>query len=78
MAKKNSEIPPEPLDEGSPVPQKSSLKKWLILGALVFILLAAGGGAAVFFFPEYLPESLNFFGHKPAKGSPAQIGRAHV
>jgi len=71
MAKKNSEIPPEPLDEGSPVPQKSSLKKWLILGALVFILLAAGGGAVVFFLPEYMPEPLNFFDHKPAKGSPA-------
>ncbi len=71
MAKKNPEIPPEPLEEGSPGPQKSSLKKWLILGALVFILLAAGGGATVFFFPEVLPESLNFFDHQPAKGSPA-------
>ena len=72
MAKKKSEIPPEPLDEGGPVPQKSSMKKWLVLGALVFILLAAGGGAAVFFFPEYLPEPLNFFDHQPAKGSSAQ------
>ncbi len=72
MAKKNPEIPPEPLDEGRPGPQKSSLKKWLILGALVFILLAGGGGAAVFFLPEYMPEPLNFFEHKPAKGSPAQ------
>jgi flagellar FliL protein len=71
MAKKNSEIPPEPLAEGSPGRKQSSLKKWLILGALVFILLAAGIGAAVFFLPEYLPEPLNFFGHKPAKGSPA-------
>jgi flagellar FliL protein len=71
MAKKKTEIPPEPLDEGSPVPRKSSLKKWLILGALAFILLAAGGGAAVYFIPEVLPEPLNFFDHKPAKGSPA-------
>jgi flagellar protein FliL len=71
MAKKKTEIPPEPLDEGSPVPRKSSLKKWLILGALAFILLAAGGGAAVYFLPEYLPEPFNFFDHKPAKGSPA-------
>ncbi len=71
MAKIKTEIPPEPLDEGSPVPRKSSLKKWLILGALAFILLAAGGGAAVYFLPEYLPEPLNFFDHKPAKGSPA-------
>jgi flagellar FliL protein len=71
MAKKKTEIPPEPLDEGSPIPRKSSLKKWLILGALAFILLAAGGGAAVYFLPEVLPEPLNFFDHKPAKGSPA-------
>lgn len=83
MAKKKSEIPNEPPDEGGPVPQKSSWKKWLLLGALVFILLAAGGGAAVFFFPEVLPESLNFFGHKPAKGSaahknPAAEERGHM
>ena len=83
MAKKNSEIPPEPLDEGSPVPQKSSLKKWLILGGLVFILLAAGVGAAAFFLPEYMPEPLNFFDHKPAEGSPAhkkppQEERGHI
>jgi flagellar FliL protein len=71
MAKKNSAITPEPLDEGSPVPQKSSLKKWLILGALGFILLAVGVGAAAFFLPEYMPEPLNFFDDKPAKGSPA-------
>ncbi len=71
MAKKIAEIPPESQDEDSPVPQKSALKKWLILGGLVFILLAAGGGAAVFFLPEYLPEPLNFFDQKPAKGSPA-------
>jgi flagellar protein FliL len=71
MTKKKSEIPPEPLNEDNPVPQPSSLKKWLLLGALVFILLAAGGGAAVFFLPEYLPEPLNFFDHKTAKGSPA-------
>jgi flagellar FliL protein len=83
MAKKNSEIPPEPLDEGLPVPQKSSLKKWLILGGLVFILLTAGGGAAVFFLPEYMPEPLNFFEHKPAKGSqahkkPPEEERGHI
>jgi flagellar FliL protein len=80
MAKKNPEIPPEPLDEGNPVPRKSSLKKWLILGALVFILIAAGGGAAVFFLPEYMPEPLNFFDHKPAKSSPAHkepLGEEH-
>jgi flagellar FliL protein len=83
MAKKNSEIPPEPLDEVLPVPQKSSLKKWLILGGLVFILLIAGGGAAVFFLPEYMPEPLNFFEHKPAKGSqahkkPPEEERGHI
>ena len=83
MAKKNSEIAPEPLDEGLPVPQKSSLKKWLILGGLVFILLTAGGGAAVFFLPEYMPEPLNFFEHKPAKGSqahkkPPEEERGHI
>ena len=44
----------------------------MILGVLVFILLAAGGGAAVFFLPEYMPEPLNFFDHKPATGSGAQ------
>jgi flagellar protein FliL len=71
MAKKNLEIPPEALDEGGPIPKKSSLKKWLILGGLVFILLAAGGGAVIFFLPEYLPEPLNFLGHKPATGSAA-------
>lgn len=83
MAKKNSEIPPEPLDEVLSVPQKSSLKKWLILGVLVFILLTAGGGAAVFFLPEYMPEPLNFFEDKPAKGSqahkkPPEEERGHI
>jgi flagellar FliL protein len=83
MAKKESEIPPEPLDEDSSVPQKSSLKKWLLLGALVIILLAAGGGAALFFLPEYMPEPLNFFGQKPAKGSsahkkPPEEERGHI
>ena len=83
MAKKNSEIPPEPPDEGLPVPQKSSLKKWLILGGLVFILLTAGGGAAVFFLSEYMPEPLNFFENKPAKGSqahkkPPEEERGHI
>lgn len=71
MANKKSEIPKEPPDEGGSVPQKSSLKKWLLLGALVFILLIVGGGAAVFFLPEYMPEPLNFFDHQPAKGSKA-------
>jgi flagellar protein FliL len=71
MAKKIAEIPTESRVEESPVPQKSALKKWLILGGLVFILLAGGGGAAVFFLPEYMPEPLNFFDHKPTKGSPA-------
>ncbi len=71
MAKQIAEIPPEPQAEDNPVPQKSALKKWLILGGLGFILLAAGGGAAIFFLPEYMPEPLNFFDHKPTKGSPA-------
>jgi flagellar FliL protein len=83
MAKNNPEIPSEPLNEDGQVPQKSSLKKWLILGALGFILLAAGGGAAVFFLPEYMPEPFNFFDHKAPKGTaahkkPPEEERGHI
>jgi flagellar protein FliL len=83
MAKNNPEIPAEPLAEGTAAPGKSSLKKWLILGSLVFILAAAGVVGAAFFLPEYLPAPLNFFEQGPARGTKAhkkipQEERGHI
>lgn len=83
MAKKEPEIPLESIEEENPEGKKSTLKKWLILGALVFILLAVGVGAAAFFLPEYMPAPLNLFDPKPAKGSQAhkkspQEERGHI
>ena len=71
MAKQNSEIPPNALDEDGPVPHKSSLKKWVILGALVVLPSGCRGRGGLLFLPEYMPAPLNFFGQKPAKGSSA-------
>jgi flagellar protein FliL len=83
MAKKEPEIPLKAFEEGAPEGKKSSLKKWLILGALVFALLAAGAGAAAYFLPEYMPAPLNFFDPKSIKGSqtqakPPQEERGHI
>ena len=83
MAKKEPEIPLALNEEENPEEGKSSLKKWLILGALVFALLATGVGAAAFFLPEYMPAPLNFFEPKSTKGSqdqakPPQEERGHI
>jgi len=83
MAKKEPEIPPESIEEETLEGKKPSLKKWLILGALVIILLAAVVGAAAFFLPEYMPAPLNFFDPKPTLGSqahnkPPKEERGHV
>ena len=83
MAKNNPETSPDSPEKGDPVSRKSPLKKWVLLGALGFILLAAGVVAAAFFLPEYLPAPLSFFDQGPAKDAqahkkPSQEERGHI